>query len=478
MTSYCDYHPNEAAKWHCAGCQRQYCAGCMPDADRKNHRGFCPQCNHSLKYQGAAGQVEPFWTRIGAFFRYPLSADPLILIALCTLVPAVLSANLIGLVVSVVLLFVLFKYTYSVIQHTAEGNLKPPALATAFTGSGFGIILKQFAVFFLMGGLISASGMLVGSWLAVVTAVFLALALPASVIVLAMEDEVLPAINPIHLAALMARIGWPYFVLYAHLILMFLAGGAVQDFALDNLAPWLGQLIAGFVNSYFTLIFFHMLGYLLFQYQGRLGFASDLQDAETEASDVMRDRSKRLDVDMDMALKDGHYDRLQTLLTDALKRQPLHPGYAEKLYLLIRARQDSASLLQQHRRLLPWLRAKGDSQGLAASLKDLQQADPGFALGDPQLAYECAQLLYQEGEFRLVLQLLQDFHKRFPEYENLAGAYLLVAKTLANGLQRFDKAGAFLRFIQQKCSAHPLHRNVEHYLSQARAGQALTDPAA
>lgn len=76
-----------------------------------------------------------------------------------------------------------------------------------------------------------------------------------------------------------------------------------------------------------------------------------------------------------------------------------------------------------------------------------------------------------------MLQLLQDFHKRFPDYDDLAGAYLLVAQTLANGLQRFDKAAAFLRFIQQKCIAHPLHASMDHYLAQAQTGQVLTTPA-
>lgn len=425
-----------------------------------------------------ASDLEPFWTRIGAFFRYPLSAEPLILIALCTFVPAMLTTNLVGLVVSLILTFALFKYTYSVIQHTAGGNLKPPALSVAFTGTGFGIILKQFAVFFLMAALVAAGAQVGGGFVAIVVMVFLAVALPASVIILAMEDRILSAVNPVHLAALMARIGWPYFVLYGHLILMFLAGGAIQQFALTHLSGWLGQLIAGFINSYFTLIFFNMLGYLLFQYQGRLGFASDLQDETQVTPEPNRDRSKRLDADMDMALKDGQYGKLQTLLLDGLKRQPQHPDYTERLYRLIRARDDARSLLQQHRRLLPWLVTRGDAEGLGATLQSLHETDPGFQLQDPALAYGCARLLYQEGEYRQVLQLLRDFHKRFPEYDNLAGAYLLVASTLANGLQRFDKATAFLRFIQQKCSGHPLHGSIDHYRPRLKRSFHLVPPKA
>jgi len=476
VNPYCDYHPAEPAKWSCPGCQHQYCSACMPDADRAGKRGFCPHCNQSLKYHGSAGQVEPFWTRIRAFFLYPLRPAPLSLIALCTFVPAVLSANIVGAILSLLLVLALFKYTYSIVQHTAEGNLEPPALAAAFTGSGFSIIFKQFAVFFLMGGLVTAAGMTGGGFFAILAAVLLILALPASVIILAMEERVLAAINPVHLAALIARIGWPYIVLYAHLVLMALAGAAIQSFAISNLQPWLGQLIAGFTNSYFTLIFFHMLGYLLLQYQGQLGFASDIQETEDPTAAPLRDRSKRLDADLDMALKDGRYDKAETLLLDALKRHPGHTGYTEKLFRLLEARDDHAGLYRQHRRLLPWLLERMDGAAMAFTMAALEKTEPGFRLHDAKLTHDCARLLYQHGNYLLALHQLRDFHKRFPEYDNIADAYLIAAKALANGMRRFDKASAFLRFIQKKCAGHPVHASVEHYLAQAEGKMYLKAP--
>ena len=56
--------------------------------------------------------------------------------AITTLVPVVAPANLIGILIWLVLALALFKYTYAVINHTAEGHLKPPAVSVAFTGSG------------------------------------------------------------------------------------------------------------------------------------------------------------------------------------------------------------------------------------------------------------------------------------------------------------------------------------------------------
>src|SRR5690554_4150934 len=430
-----------------------YCTRCMPDADTRQRRALCPRCSKAMRYLGAATEVVPFWQRVGAFFRYPFHTDPLIVIAICTLVPLIAPPNLIGLLIWIVLALALFKYTYAVINHTAEGHLKPPPVAVAFTGSGFNIVILQLLVFVLMGGLVGAAAMIGGPILMMLALAFAVLALPASIMVLAMERSVGAAVNPMNLAVLISRIGTPYFLLYGYLILLTLASGAAQDFAVNhfpmwvaqplagflnstrseerrvgksverggrhtrcgrdwssdvcssdlmersvgaavnpmNLAVlisrigtpyfllygylilltlasgaaqdfavnhfpmWVAQPLAGFLNSTFTLILFHMLGYLLFQYQEELGFASDIQDEISETDQHQRDRSSRFDADLDMNLKDGNYDRVQSMLKEALKRDRTNSTRIGQLYQLLTARNDAEELYRYHPRIMAWL---------------------------------------------------------------------------------------------------------------------------
>ncbi len=431
-----------------------------------------------MRYLGAATEVVPFWNRLSAFFRYPFHLDPLIVIAVCTFVPVVLSANIVGLIVTLLLLLALFKYTYAVIRHTADGHMTPPPLATAFSGSGFNIVILQLLVFFLMGGVVFSAALIGGPLLAMLVLAFVVLALPASIMVLAMEHSVGAAVNPMNLAVLISRIGWPYFLLYGYLILLTLASGAAQEFAVNHFEPQIAQPLAGFLNSTFTLILFHMLGYLLFQYQEELGFASDFQDEETPEHDHQRDRSLRFDADIDMNLKDGNYDRVFSMLREALKRDAKNAHRIGQLYLLLKARNDTAELYRYHPRLLEWLADRNDARGLTELLATLEKTEPGFRVEDPELAVRCAGALYRQGEYKAVLKLLQDFHKRFPNSEHLAPAYLLVAQTLANGLEQWDKAVAFLKFIQKKCTQHPLHAHMGTYLAQAENREPLKGPKA
>lgn len=431
-----------------------------------------------MRYLGAATEVVPFWHRLGAFFRYPFHTDPLLVIAICTLLPALVPHNLLGMLVWLLLALALIKYTYAVINHTAEGHLKPPPLAAAFSGSGFNIVILQILVFALMGALVTAAAMLGGPLLMLLALAFVILALPASIMVLAMERSVGAAVNPLNLATLIARIGSPYFLLYGYLILLVLASGAAQDFALTHFSAWVSRPLAGFLNSSFTLMLFHMLGYLLFQYQEELGFAADYQDQAEPEDQHQRDRSRRFDADLDINLKDGNYERAQTLLLEQLKREPDNPVRIGQLYKLLVARDDIRSLHATHPRIMAWLAAGNDGDAVAELLLQLQQSDPQFSLQDAELSVVVAGALYRSGHYRLVLKLLQDFHKRFADSQALVPAYLLVAQTLANGLGQWEKAKAFLSFIQRQCPQHPQHSQIQHYLKQAQERQPLRGPKA
>ncbi|MDC0662954.1 tetratricopeptide repeat protein [Marinobacter sp. SS21] len=479
MKHDCHYHPAEPAKWHCNECQIHYCGRCMPNADSHRKHGLCPKCNRVMRYLGAATEAVPFWNRLGAFFRYPFHLDPLLVIAICTLVPLVLSANLIGLAISLVLFLALLKYTYAVINHTAEGHMRPPPLAVAFSGEGFAIALQQLLVFVLLGALIGAAGFVGGPLLAFVAMALVVLTLPASIMVLAMERSVGAAVNPLNLMTLISRIGWPYFLLYGYLVLLTLASGAAQEFALQHFDTWISLPLAGFLNSTFTLILFHMLGYLLFQYQEELGFASDLQETGLEAGeDAARNRGDRLDADLDMDLKDGNYDRAESLIKTALKQDPNSPLRLEQLYRLLSARGKHRELHRHSPQLLTWLADRHDAAGITELLDAIESVEPNFRLDDPELAVRCARCLYARGEYRKALMLLKEFHKRYPDSEQLAPAYLLAAQVMANGLAQWEKATAFLTFVQRRCTDHPLHRHVAGYLQQAARQEPLKEPRA
>ncbi|CAN0593425.1 unnamed protein product [Ectocarpus sp. 12 AP-2014] len=166
------------------------------------------------------------------------------------------------------------------------------------------------------------------------------------------------------------------------------------------------------------------------------------------------------------------------MLKEALKKDPQNPQRIGQLFRLLQTRNDTADLYRYHPRLLGWLATGNNGDDMATLLATLETVEPGFRLDDPELAVRCARTLYPRGHFKAVLKLLQDFHKRFPDSHELAPAYLLVAQSLANGLNQWEKATAFLNFIQKRCGNHPLHSQIATYLSQAENREPLKGPKA
>nr|WP_282450799.1 hypothetical protein [Marinobacter bryozoorum] len=430
-----------------------------------------------MRYLGAATEAVPFWQRLSAFFRYPFHWDPLLVVAFCTLVPIFLGQGILGWVTYVVLALVLFKYTYAVIRYTAEGHMKPPPVAAAWSGDGFAIGIQQMVVFIAMVLLVGFAMALLGPIPGLVVGALVVLALPASIMVLAMENSVFAALNPLNLTTLITAIGWPYFLLYGFLILMTMASGAAQDFAVSHLDPEIAQPLSGFLSSTYMLILFHMLGYLLFQYQQELGFASDYQDDEAPA-DPQRDRSRRIDADIDMNLKEGNYDRVAGILEESLIRDPANPTRLEQLYRLSLARNDREALKRHHGKLLHWMVALRRHREMKSLLALLRQQDAEFQPADPELVVACADLLFLQSEPKPALQLLKDFHKRFPESDQVAPACILVARILANDFRQWHKAARFLRFARQHTRDPGLTKTIDHYLGLAQREEPLRAPRA
>lgn len=436
----------------------------MPDADESKQSGICPKCNKNLHYQGAAHDIEPFWNRIGAFFSYPFAMDPMILIAVCTFVPIFLGQNLFGLLGAFLLFCILTKYVYSIVERTSEGQMSPPSFSSAFAGEGLGIIFQQIGVFFLMGLMVVGAGKAGGPILAVITMAFILLSFPASVITLALEKNIVDAINPLRLLPLMGAIGWPYMVLYGHLMLFFFALSATQDFVFQHFPSVIAQPISGFLFSYFMVIIFHMLGYVLFQYQEKLGYAADLSEDEAEPVSMIQNRSLRVDADIDINLKEGRYDTVIGILEDAVNKNPNHIIRTEQLYKVLWASQKIERLSKYAQPILRLFVSSNTPEKSAEVLKAILKHNPGYQLQDPELIFKLSQQLYHQGEYRLILTLAKDMHRRFDTFDKLPDTYLVIAKTLANGMQEWDKAAKYLLFVKQKFAEHPSQPKIPEYI--------------
>jgi tetratricopeptide (TPR) repeat protein len=432
----------------------------MPDANESSKRGQCPKCASHLKYLGAVNEIQPFWNRIPQFFSYPLQPAPLILMAICTFTPLLMQSTMLAKFLSFTLLIVLTKYTYSVLEYTSQGRLKPPSVGDAFSGGKFSLAFQQAIVLIIMGLLVVGALHIGGTVLGLLVGGFLMLALPASIIILAMEEQIQEAVNPLRLLSLMGAIGWPYMVLYGYLILLVLAQSITLNFVEVHFTRSTIHPVSGLVLSYFSLVIFNMLGYLVFQYQDRLGYSADFQTDDLPSASLPVDKLQRLDADIDIALKEGRYEQVIGILTEQVAKFPSQGTRLEQLYKMLKVTENDATLMQFTQPLTRYFIKENKTSVAADILRRVWSFEPEYQLQDLELIRNLSRALYQSGDYKLVLRLCKNLHHRFENNPIVADCYLLLAQTLTNGMQQWNKAANYLNYIKKTFPDHPIQAHM------------------
>lgn len=445
----CHYYPDTPASWLCHACNAQYSDKCVP-AGHSNHWGkrgpHCIRCEAELNYLGSATGAKPFWQMLPHFFVFPLHLNSLLVIAVVTFASLFLGGGLFTIAVFLFGLAVMVKYSLAIIESRGRGYAKPPGLGDVLGRDEHHLFFRQMAVFVLMGVIIGFAygvnellGLLVGG--------FITLAMPASIMLLAVDKSVRRALNPLAQLSLMTALGWPYLLLW--FCMQIISAGPYYSFDLllgvlpDTLV--IPMLVA--VSVYFTFVLYTMLGYVLFEYQQELGFSTLVDDDSMDARSF--EKAKALG-ETRVFIKETDYSRARASLRKALDLVPddmeLHQHYHKLLMLL-----DDDTALINHAHYFIELAQRCQTLGKAVPIAlDVQKRMPGFQLEDTGVALELARLLQMQGQHRAVVRLFHNMHKTRPDDPHLPDAYFLVAKVFFERLSDDVKAQALLAFLLKK----------------------------
>lgn len=350
-------------------------------------------------------------------------------------------------------------YLMRVIQHTARGHAWPPAMtgdAVFFKGAFAPLLLPALAVtayFALRRADPPLAHGIVGATLFVT---------PAYLFVLATEESLPSALNPLRWLELMLAAGIWYL-----LPSLVLAAGAWGLFQLSSTAAS-ATLAALFCYTLFSSA--HLLGYIGFLRREKLGLHSEVRDPdEAEREQQQAERLNRLLLIIENALLRKDEDAA----AKELRAEPGGPvnvlAFFEDVFQRLLTRGTPYLVHESGRRLITELLKQRRSE------RALEVAELCFnrhSHFEPNCTAELDMLARQalhSRNFRMFDLLLRNMDERYPNDPYLAQAALLRAQYLAE--QRKDDAGA-LALLQPWLtrSDHPLHGRIN---ALARALQNL-----
>ena len=101
---------------------------------------------------------------------------------------------------------------------------------------------------------------------------------PSMIILLVTTGSLFHAINPVVFVGLAFRIGWAYFLMNFFLILLGSAPAYLAQYVIRFLPPDLHLMLFGFAKSFYTIVSYHLMGYVILQYHEKIGYKVDYED--------------------------------------------------------------------------------------------------------------------------------------------------------------------------------------------------------
>ena len=490
MKEYCQYHPTQLAHWDCPLCDMGLCPQCVVNRDKGGYlQGeqlhLCPKCNREVDWIGASNLIEPFWKYLPKFFLYPFSLHPLILIislAVAGLIgmnfarSLVINLGLTGLIYSAgifgIILGILLKYSYEALNATARGDLTPPKINARTISDNFTQVFKQFVLIFIVSAVIGYTASKFGIIFGYVLFFAFKLFFYSMIILLVTTNSLISALNPFTFVTLTFRIGWGYLLMYLFLFILGDAPVYVASFLVRIIPQNVNIIILGLYISfcYYTIIAYHLMGYVLLQYHYEIGYEISYEDFKdpfdktAELQQEQEDAQQTILKKANIMIQEGKLEEAADFIRNQTASGDItNLELSERYHTLLKKtkrRQDYMSHCINHLELLGQANQKMKTcqlfaKCLAADKKFMPSAETLFKIGS---------WLNESGKIKAAIGTYSRLSKAYPDDALVPKAYFRTAQIFNDRLMKPDKAKKILEVIMNKFPDHEIVPKARAYL--------------
>ena len=440
---YCQYHPLTPAAYKCDYCQTGQCDYCVDEgAQGDNHSCFL--CRNEVESLGARYSADPFWRRFQEFFRYPLKIETIVFIIGMAILNIVIVFLPFTIIWFLILLGVFMKYCFCCLEKTARGSLLPPNITSAYEG-GIVLALKLIAILFIIGVSIIGVQFWLGTAIATFFGVLALCCCPAIIINFSLSESVIDAVNPLKILYLITAVGLPYGLLLAIILIMSGSVSFINEL-ISSEASYISLGLQMTVSNYYTIVIFHLMGYMLFQYQGQLGFIARQEEEETK---FVRSAEERTLANIEVHVKEGYYDEALMMFQEGLKKHGKNKILHDKCLELLLATKNF-SIIDVFAPI--YIKFLADNQGkdqLTLTYKKILKVYPKFILKAPEDKLLLAQECQASGDSLSAVRLLNGLHRESPNFKHLIIAMELMLDALRDLPHLREKTEEFDVFVKR-----------------------------
>lgn len=414
----------------------------------------------TLATAGARAAPPPFWHQLPKVFTYPAHADALIKIFAFALGAAIAESFLpLGWLWSALIWLAFLAYCFGILERTARGHLVAAEVYMNDRVNRDDRPILQVVILIIFMVLATIAEKTLGPAMGQVTLVLVSLALPASIMVLALDEQLGPALNPLRLLATISGIGLPYFALCIFLFLLLESSRFLAE-GLDFLLPeWASEIAADIISMYFMVSMYYLMGYALYQNHEALGV--DVQVDPAAAQHKLQKSGGKAQPDLlgpqtRSLIADGKLEEAASRIENRMRREwdndKLHDQY-HKLLLLDGKPKPIARHVNEY---VPKLVREKKAARAVEVYEAGRKAVPDLLINDATLILPLATQASELRRDATAFELLKGFDKRFPDSADIPAVYMLAAKILLEIRNDYAMAQKIFLHLANKYPQHAL----------------------
>lgn len=468
MKTTCYLHPTKTAHWECPKCGRTFCSDCVTKKQAGPMSGgqllrFCPKCVVEAKWIGGADVIKPFWERLPKIFLYPLSPGPMLYIAFLSLGSFLYWFPIVYIVCWALVL----NYAYAALKRTAQGNLTPPPLWDEAVLANLAQVFKQLVLYIVLFIAFNFIVMKIGAVVGLLFGLLLLYILPSMIIVLVNTNSLTAALNPSAFLAMPFAIGSGYFIMLLFLGLLGAAPGVLFHFIAPVIPHALWRFIRMFFENYYTLVSYHLMGYVLLQYHDAIGYEigiDDLKHSADQKRETADDPETLVLKHVEILCREGKFDEA----IDEIRQfqdggQTLGPALGVRYFQLLKTRGRSSEMVVLAPDYLEGLVTAGNKSEALSVYDECRGISAEFTPG-PNALFRIGECMMDAGRFKDAIRVFSQVAKVYPDVEQVPLSYFRAAQIYHDRLMDTDRARKILHRLIEKHPEHQMIRKFQTYL--------------
>jgi tetratricopeptide (TPR) repeat protein len=229
-------------------------------------------------------------------------------------------------------------------------------------------------------------------------------------------------------------------------------------------------MIYGFAKSFYTIISYHLMGYVILQYHERIGYRVEYEDFSDPSSETFEPRESDPDAlilsKVEPLIKAGQLDEAIELIKSMILQQPIRGiNLSERFYNLLKMRKRTEEMLEQGVAHLDLLTTEGQKSKAIAVFTECRTTDSSF-LPTAAALFKLAGWMNETGKTKAAVAIYNSLAKSYPDHSLAPKSYFRIAQIFHDRLMNKEQAQTALGLLLKKFPNSEIIPQAESFLAR------------